>query len=301
MIYSKSLSLQIPDSGACAALGNFDGLHIGHRAVIENAAGSGYYSVVVTFARSPRAYIDTPPPTLLTHSLKLRELESMGVDAVVDLDFAEVRHLTPTEFIELLQSKLKLCRIVCGFNYHFGQNGAGDAALLEQLASRFGIESVITPPVTLSGEEVSSTAIRRLLRSGDLEKANQMLGRPFSYDFSVVHGASRGHSFGYPTINQPFPAGFVLPAFGVYATRTVIDGKLYPSVTNIGIRPTYLAHTPLSETYIHGFSGDLYDRNVEVRLIRFMRGEVAFESAGELIRQLRADSEESLRILGEPV
>mgnify|MGYP000983011902 CR=1 FL=1 len=297
MIYSDTLSLAAPESGACAALGNFDGLHIGHRAVIGAAAASGFFSVVVTFCRNPRGVLGAPPPTPLTRSLKMRELGRLGADAVVELDFGEIRDLSPDEFAGLLFKNLRARQVVCGYNYHFGRGGAGDAGALKALAAKHGASCAVIPPVTLGGEEVSSTAIRGLIIGGQLEKANAMLGRAFAYDFPVVRGDGRGRGFGFPTANQVFPRDFVLPKFGVYASKTVIGGKIHTSVTNVGTRPTYRTASPLSETHIHDFSGDLYGQNVEVMLLSYLRGERLFENTDALRAQLAADSARS-RIMG---
>lgn len=280
--------LQTPEGELAAALGSFDGLHLGHRQVIGNTLSApGLRPAVITFQQNPSVSLQKKPvPLLTTNEQKLALLEEMGVEVVYLLSFEQIRDMEPEDFVEALYRVCRVRALSCGFNFRFGKNGRGDAGLLKELCREKGIELSVTPPVSVAGETVSSTRIRACLEQGDVQQAGQLLGRPFGYDFEVTHGRQLGRTWGTPTINQPFPAGYVLPRFGVYASLVEVEGQKYYGVTNIGVKPTVGSDCALSETWIPEFSGDLYGKKVPVELLDFIRPERKFDSLDQLKNEI---------------
>lgn len=280
--------LQTPEGELAAALGSFDGLHLGHRQVIGNTLSApGLRPAVITFQQNPSVSLQKKPvPLLTTNEQKLALLEEMGVEVVYLLPFDRIRDMEPEDFVEALYRVCRVRALSCGFNFRFGKNGRGDAGLLKELCREKGIELSVTPPVSVAGETVSSTRIRACLEQGDVQQAGQLLGRPFGYDFEVTHGRRLGRTWGTPTINQPFPAGYVLPRFGVYASLVEVEGQKYYGVTNIGVKPTVGSDCALSETWIPEFSGDLYGKKVPVELLDFIRPERKFDSLDQLKNEI---------------
>ena len=280
--------LQTPEGELAAALGSFDGLHLGHRQVIGNTlSSSGLSPAVITFQQNPSVSLQKKPvPLLTTNEQKLALLEEMGVEVVYLLSFEQIRDREPEDFVEALYRVCRVRALSCGFNFRFGKNGRGDAGLLKELCREKGIELSVTPPVSVAGETVSSTRIRACLEQGDVQQAGQLLGRPFGYDFEVTHGRQLGRTWGTPTINQPFPQGYVLPRFGVYASLVEVEGQKYYGVTNIGVKPTVGSDCALSETWIPEFSGDLYGKKVPVELLDFIRPERKFDSLDQLKNEI---------------
>lgn len=280
--------LQTPEGELAAALGSFDGLHLGHRQVIGNTLSApGLRPAVITFQQNPSVSLQKKPvPLLTTNEQKLALLEEMGVEVVYLLSFEQIRDMEPEDFVEALYRVCRVRALSCGFNFRFGKNGRGDAGLLKELCREKGIELSVTPPVSVAGETVSSTRIRACLEQGDVQQAGQLLGRPFGYDFEVTHGRKLGRTWGTPTINQPFPQGYVLPRFGVYASLVEVEGQKYYGVTNIGVKPTVGSDCALSETWIPEFSGDLYGKKVPVELLDFIRPERKFDSLDQLKNEI---------------
>lgn len=280
----------IPVVPRALALGVFEGLHIGHRAVICRAAGrEGLTAAVFTVTgHLPKG----EGGDLLTPARRDRLLEKMGVEELLTADFDAIRDLSPEEFVrDILRDRLDARLVVCGFNYRFGKHGAGTADTLRQLGQAYGIQVIAVPAVEADGQPVSTTRIRGCLQTGDMEQANRLLGFPFTLDFEVVHGRHLGREWGTPTINQPLPPGFVQPRFGVYASVVIVDGRMTYGVTNIGVKPTVGADAPLAETWIPDFTGDLYGQPVRVMPIRFLREETAFANLDELKEQIKLDGE----------
>ncbi len=276
------------------ALGVFDGLHIGHRAVIAAACGAKdavtggmLRATVLSMTGAPK----TVAGRLLTSTKEDSLLETLGAEEWIELCFEKVRHLSPKEFVNtVLHEQLGARHICCGYNYRFGKDGKGDAECLKELCRALGITVTVVPPMFCEGEPVSSTRIRAALAKGKMETAARLLGCPFTVDFPVTEGKHTGNTWGTPTINQVFSPQHTVPKYGVYASLTVIDGKQYFGVTNIGVHPTVGAlKTPQAETWISGFSGDLYGKNVPVQLIRFLREERRFDTVEELKQQILVD------------
>ncbi len=282
------------------ALGTFDGFHTGHTAVTELARQSAYPAFVLLFSQHPLSVITgEAPKELITDSIRSRLIDNIRLTPVVT-DFKRICGLSPEEFFEsILIKELNAKELSCGKNYTFGKGGKGNINILKRLCAENGIKLNIADTVTYKGEAVSSTRIRKALENGEIEDANKMLGRAFSYDFTVIRGDARGRTLGFPTLNQIIPDGFVTLKYGVYASAVCLNGRFYPSVTNFGIRPTIGTDGVYSETNIRGFSGDLYGKNVEVFILSYIRPEKRFSSLARLSNAISADSEYSYQIFQE--
>lgn len=283
------------------ALGTFDGFHLGHKKVIDAVINSGKTPVVLLFNEHPQKYLlNKAPDEIITRSEQRKLLASWGVE-IKEISFSDIMSLDYEAFFnEILVKKLRAGVLSCGFNYHFGSKASGDPQKLKVLCEKEGIKLFINDAVLYKDEPISSTRIRKAIKDGNIEDANNMLGRLFSYDFTVVHGDARGRTIDSPTINQFFPEGFVVPQYGVYASITEIDGEKYPSVTNVGVRPTIEGVSKeRSETNIVGYEGDLYDKNIKVSLIKKIREEMRFNNLDELRAQIAKDREKSIKISKE--
>ena len=289
--------------GAFIALGTFDGLHIGHKAVITAEKTEYQQKIALMFIRHPQIELKGENPgRLITRDKERQVLSQWGVTPEY-IDFRDICELSPENFIdEVLVKKYNAKSIACGFNYRFGKNASGDIETLKRLCAEREIKLTIVDAVEYENYPVSSTRIRKALRDGDIKSANAMLGRYFSYDFEVLHGDERGRVLGSPTINQFFGDDFAVPQYGVYASFTKVEEEIYPSVTNIGIRPTIGNSEKRSETNIVGFEGDLYGKHPEVFIVEKIRGEMQFSSLDELSRQIEKDRATALIILkGESI
>lgn len=290
--------------GTAVALGYFDGIHLGHRAVLNSALRcarqENLVPVVMLFDVHPRKIIQgKTPPVLKSESSKRELLVEMGF-TVADFNFRKSVNCSPEEFIEkILIEGLNAKAVSCGFDFHYGKGGKGDVESLERELGKRGVRVNAQAPVLLDGQKVSSTAIREFITSGEIERANAMLGREFSYDLAVGKGDGLGRVMGFPTINQWFPEDHVVPKYGVYASKVFVDGVRYPSVTNVGIRPTVASENMRSETCILDFSGDLYGKNVEVFLVRYLRPEIKFSDLQALSAQIEKDIEQARIIYKE--
>lgn len=273
------------------ALGTFDGVHIGHRAVIENVLNRpGLVPAVFTFSHAPAGILGKQPAGMLaTPAAKQEILEQMGIRLFISPPFLSVRDMEPQTFLRLLSDRFGAKYFSCGYNFRFGREGAGDAAFLKAFGEQNGIAVNICPPVTAEQTPVSSSQIRALIQKGEVLAAAKLLGRRFSFDFPVVHGDGRGRTWDFPTINQRWPSDFVLPKCGVYAASVAIDGKSYKGISNIGVHPTVGAGEVACETFIFGFSGDLYNRRITVSLVDFIRPEKRFANTDELRQAIAAD------------
>lgn len=282
------------------ALGTFDGLHKGHKAVIACALSQkerGLIPLVMLFDSHPLLTLSgKAPDCLLQDDLRIEALEKAGAKTSV-ISFSEIRNYTPEEFFEkIVIKKLNAGFVCCGENYTFGRYGAGNCATLEELCKKHGIGFECVPIVKYRNSPVNSSRIRKCIQSGNIREANRLLGYEFRYKSVVRSGFQRGRLLGAPTINQYFDGGFCIPKAGVYASVTVIDGREYPSVTNIGYRPTYENNDFRSETCIIGFDGNLYGQYLEVKLIDRIRDEKRFNSDEALSNRIQLDAAESRRI-----
>lgn len=281
------------------ALGTFDGLHLGHKKVLLSDTSEYDEKIALMFTEHPQKTLSGDVPGELVTDKKRNQLLKEWGYTPEYLDFTEVSRLSPEEFVDkILIEKFNATALCCGFNYRFGKGAKGDVALLKKLCAEREIKLTVCNQVEYDGAPVSSTRIRECIKNGDIRTANKMLGRYFSYNFEVVHGDARGRTLGSPTINQFFSDNFTVADFGVYASFTVVDGKKYISVTNIGIRPTIKGGSEKrSETNIVGFDGDLYGQDIEVFLVEKLRGERAFNSLDELSESISADRKKSTEII----
>lgn len=285
-------------NNACAvALGNFDGLHIGHKTVLKStmeiAKKHNLEAKVMLFDIHPKEFLFSEKlPRLMTDAEIEKSLTAMGF-GICRVSFKEIMNYSCEEFFEkILIEKLGAKAVCCGFNYSFGKNGTGNSETLKELCKESGIECNVSEPVSIDGMTVSSTAIRNFLLNGEVQKAAQMLGRNYAICGEVMDGDKRGRTMGFPTANQRIDDALAVPKFGVYETLVTVDGKKYKGVTNIGIRPTFLAEKALSETHIIDFSGDIYRKDITVELVRFLRPERQFGSLLKLKEQLEKDIQE---------
>ncbi|MCQ2448744.1 MAG: riboflavin biosynthesis protein RibF [Clostridia bacterium] len=262
------------------ALGTFDGIHPGHRAVLD--AALSFYTVAVTFSAPPKALLGNEASLLMTPEDKERALKAYGVDEIEWLDFATVRNLSPAEFLDWLCSKYQPSRIVCGYDYRFGKNAAGTTETLREYCRLHDIDFVCADRVDAEGEPISSTRIRRWLADGNIEAANRYILGGFRFCGPVLHGDARGRLLGFPTANQLYPKALTPLKFGVYVARVEVDRKTYVGITNVGHRPTWPTDDVLCETNLLDFSGDLYGKEIAVYPFRFLRPERRFDSVEEL-------------------
>ncbi len=282
--------------GAVATLGVFDGVHLGHRHLLERVIASGRArgapSLVLTFAVHPVVVLRGLPPRLIT-SLphRLRLFEQLGIDATIVLPFdAKVRERTAEEFADqVFVRALALTGLVLGPDARIGRDRGGDRAFFERFCAAHGIDLEIVPPLEIDGERVSSTRIRAAIADGDLARAKKMLGRDISLFGTVVRGDGRGRKLGFPTANLDLHHE-IRPPLGVYAIRVRHGEKLFGGVLNIGIRPTFGPDGDLTvEANIFDFEGDLYGQDLELILVKRLRAERRFASRDELVAQIALD------------
>lgn len=289
-----------PLAPSVVALGCFDGVHLGHRAVILRAVRwakeLGISSTVFVFESSPKNYFSPDSvPQLTDRETKIALLEKLGVDTVVCLPFDESIATTSAEdfFHKILCGSLSAKHIVCGYNYSFGAKGLGNTALLASLCDAAGVGLSVLPPITIDGTAVSASTIRRALEEGRLDDAYLLLGRFFSIRSTVVDGQHLGRRLGFPTVNQILSRGLVVPKHGVYFSRVTVSGVPTPyfGITNVGTRPTVGSEFVGAETHLLDFCGDLYGKEIEVELLSFLRPEQKFSSLDELSAQVHSDIE----------
>ena len=291
--------------GGALALGNFDGVHKGHQAVIgaaiARARAIGGPALVATFDPHPSRHFrpDTPPFALTTLDQKLRHFESLGVDGAVVIPFdAALAGLTADEFAaQWLAGRLGIRHVVTGEDFTFGKGRSGDAATLAALGRLHGFTAEALTPVTASDETVSSTRIRAALADGDMAEATRLLTRPFAIEGEVIHGDKRGRTIGVPTANVEL-GGYIRPRYGVYAVRVHLPGgDIANGVANLGVRPMFDPPKELLETWILDWSGDLYGRRIEVELVQWLRPELKLDGLEALKAQIAMDAEAARKAL----
>ena len=285
---------QLFSQPTAVALGVFDGVHLGHRAVLHTAlqlCRDGENIPCVFTFRKEEIISKKGAKYLYPFDMRCDMMSECGIRRFYCPSFAEMQAMSGRDFAkDILHEGMNAAHICCGKNFRFGASASCDAHDLEQLGTEFGFQVHIVDDVQRDGMTVSSTEIRKLLSNGEIEKANQFLGEPYRIYQEVSHGAQLGRTIGFPTINQLFREGQLVPRFGVYASETSVNGRWYPSLTNIGMKPTVnYAGLPLAETYIREFSGDLYGKPLTVRLLRFIRPEMKFSSVEELHKQMTKD------------
>jgi riboflavin kinase/FMN adenylyltransferase len=287
-----------PKRASALAVGNFDGLHLGHqailRATVERALETNSVSTALTFDPPPLKVLrpESAPPRISSNTQRIEWCSIMGLEAAVVMPFTvELSRLAPEDFVEqILVGELRVGTILVGENFRFGHRQSGNVKLLRELGERLGFEVVIVPPVIYRGEIVSSTIIRREIADGDVSNAGRLLGRPFVLTGEIVSGTGTGSKFTFPTLNL-VPEQELLPARGVYITRTCFpgDSRSHRSVTNIGMRPTFNGDALTVETHLLDFSGEIPAKRMEVRFWKRLRPEKKFSGPAELREQIALD------------
>lgn len=288
------------------AVGNFDGVHLGHqeliRKTVSRAGKTGLIPTVFTFTNHPKNVMggNNTVKNILYWEDKVEILRELGVGYMVSLDFTmDFSRIEPEEFVNnILIDKLKMKEIFCGFNYHFGHKGKGNLELLQKMGRDHGF--VVNPmePFKINGELVSSTLIREIIAEGDMEKCRHFLGRNYSTSGTVIVGNKLGRSLGYPTSNLAIDESMVTPPDGVYVTLASHGGKSCPSITNLGRKPTIGNHERSIETHIFNFNKELYGKQIRIEFLKRLRGEKKFESIEELSNQIRKDCEDAANYHG---
>ncbi|GAA4023024.1 bifunctional riboflavin kinase/FAD synthetase [Sphingomonas swuensis] len=301
-----SLSNGIPDAfrNSVVALGNFDGFHLGHQAVVgravARAAHEGRPAVVATFDPHPVTFFKPDAAPFRLTSLDQREalFAGAGADAMLLFDFdAALAATSAAEFVAMLQAVVGAAAVVTGEDFVFGARRSGDADFLRAEGERLGLAAETVSPVALGEEPVSSSRIRQALAAGDPGTATRLLTRAFAIRGPVQHGDKRGRELGYPTANMVL-GDYQRPAYGIYAVRVrLADGSEHPGIANVGVRPTFEPPVELLETFLLDWSGDLYGQEIEVALHHFLRPERRFESMDALSQQMRSDEAEARRLL----
>jgi riboflavin kinase/FMN adenylyltransferase len=285
-----------PGRSAAVAIGVFDGVHRGHRYLIdhlvERARNEGLAPLVVTFHPHPRSVLR--PETPLTYLCSLEErvelLRALGVDDVAVLAFtSELAQLSARDFAALAVEELHMKLLVVGSDFALGRGREGTTDVLAGIGGEMGFVVDVVPLLAASGEKVGSTAVRQALARGDMEMAASLLGRPFALRGPVIKGAERGKGLGFPTANMAFGRDRALPAFGVYVTRAYLREGVFPAVTNIGLRPTFDEDKPTVETFILDFQGEVYGQELRIELVHRLRGEVRFPTPEALRDQIEKD------------
>lgn len=295
-VHTLSDLSDLPPARRAVALGLFDGVHIGHRAVISKTLDCGLTSSVFTFSDSTRT-MPKGAPALLSPENKQTLLAQTGVQELLNVDFDCVRSLSPREFVTtVLRDALHTARVCCGENFRFGAGGAGDVDTLRALCAEQGIDLQVVKTIDCDGVPISSTRIRQAIADGDLPLATRLLGHPFWLDEVVSKGQQLGRTLGFPTLNQYLPEDFIQPRFGVYLSAVEIDGLVHTGLTNIGRRPTVGSDAPLAETWVPDYDGDLYGQTVRTIPVRFLRPEQAFPSVDALQAQLKQDADAARRL-----
>jgi riboflavin kinase/FMN adenylyltransferase len=283
--------------GATVAIGNFDGVHRGHKAVIAAALARGRAlgkpSAALTFEPHPRAFFNPDEPLfrLTPEAAKLRLLAATGLDGAIVLTFnAELAKLSAEDFVQqVLVGRFAISGAAIGFNFHFGANRAGSPDFLQAQGKQHGFIVDIVPPLLDGGRPVSSGPIRAALAAGRLDDAAEFLGYPWFVSGTVIHGDKRGRELGFPTANLRLDPACAL-RHGIYAVRTAIAGQRYDGVASFGRRPMFDSGAVLLEIFLFDFAGDLYGANIDVAFITWLRDEAMFASAEDLMRQMKEDS-----------
>lgn len=296
MSVEEELARVSPDKDMLLTIGVFDGVHLGHKFLIsqlvEQSRQQNLLSGVITFRQHPQEVLQprTKLPFLTDLTERSELLRNEGVEVVVPLSFAvESARLGARQFVSLLKKYLRMCGLVVGADFALGQNREGNADTLRALGQEMNFSVMVVPAVMIDGEVVSSTAIRDALAGGDMKKVRNLAGRPFSLHGCVVTGAGRGVALGFPTANLGITLEQALPADGVYACWTYIDGQVYQSMTNIGQNPTFGDRKRAVEVYVVDYHGDLYGRELKIDIMERLRDEKKFNTVAELKQQMAED------------
>jgi riboflavin kinase/FMN adenylyltransferase len=295
----EELARAAPGSPTAITIGKFDGVHRGHQHLIRQlmalARGEGLASVVVTFHPQPAVVLrpGTQAPYLCSLEERVEFLRALGVDAVAIVSFtSELAQLSANDFVSSLVRELQMRLLLVGPDFTLGRQREGDRTRLQKLGQEMGYRLEVTSLLIQKGEKVGSRAAHDALAQGDMGKVAELLGRPFSLQGPIVRGAQRGKTLGFPTANVAIGLDLALPSFGVYVTRSHVCGQVYPSVSNIGVRPTFDAEAvPTVEAYLLDFEGDLYNQEMRLEVLHRLRPEERFPSVEALIEAMERDLE----------
>ncbi|MEG0077704.1 bifunctional riboflavin kinase/FAD synthetase [Anaerorhabdus sp.] len=287
-----------------ACIGYFDGLHLGHRALIEKtiavAKEKQVESALITFSPDPWVTIKGLKDVqhLTTEKRRIELAEKLGIDRVIVLDFTKpMSELTPTDFIQQVLVPCHLQALICGFDFHYGFKGEGSADSLKVQAASF-FEVYTIDSINEDEKKISSSRITEYLEQGEIEHANRLLGYPYELSGIVVHGHKRGREIGFPTANIDVLDELIIPRVGVYAGWTIIQGKKYQSMINIGHNPTFnFSHKLSVESNIFDFNEQIYDQEIKIELISYLRDELKFNSVDDLIEQMNQDQIKTREVL----
>lgn len=300
----RHISRRVSFPHPIVSIGNFDGVHIGHqtilRRLVQEAKNRQGTAIVLTFHPHPLSVLRPNQRLPLICSLreKLSLFSSLGIQKVFLQRFTlAFSRFSAEEFVRsYLSETIGAEKVIVGHNVSFGCNRAGNAETLQHFAQVYGFEAEIVGPITTNGQEVSSTAVRALLNSGDMPTVTRFLGRPYTVSGRVMKGFQRGRNIGFPTANLPPRADLLLPN-GVYAVMVDIDGQEMPGVANIGINPTFGVNKRTLETHLFDFSGNLYGKRLSVGFVARLRGEQKFPSVEELVKQIQKDADRARALL----
>ncbi len=289
---------------SCITVGNFDGVHLGHQAIIKQIVGRGKSQgkpvIVITFFPNPADFFNRSEKHFYLTSPAEKEeiLLGLGVDKVVTFRFDQnFANLLPEAFLSAMKEKLGLGTLVVGYDFAMGKNRQGTIPVLKSLGVEMDFKVEVLAPVKFDGQEISSTRIRQALKSGDVSLARELLGRPYQVSGEVTHGSDRGSRIGLPTANMTHWELKQLPAVGVYATRPILMGGIYQGITNIGFRPTFEHQDqPNIETHILDFDGNIYGEKLELEFIEKIRDEQKFSGVEAFLAQIERDKAKARRI-----
>ena len=285
------------ENKSAVALGKFDGIHLGHRRLLERVLEQkrqGLWTVVFTFDTSAASFFGGETKELSTREEKRAVFSRLGIDVLIEFPLnRETAATEPTDFVaRYLAGQMRTAYLCAGPDISFGKGGAGDYALLEAYAGTYGYQVELIDKVRVDGEEASSTRVRRAVRAGEMEEVTAMLGAPYRVSGKVVHGRQLGRKLGMPTANLLPDERKLLPPNGVYYSRAEVGEKTYRGISNVGYKPTVSEEQIMGvETYLYDFEGEVYDRDMTVELLAFRRQEQAFASVEALRRQIEADVE----------
>ena len=285
----KVIDKDFNNKGISIILGFFDGIHCGHREVVNQAvnfaAQNNSMTLLITFKNSPAEFFKKEFKYIYPREISYRKIEALGVDYLLELDFANIINITAEEYLENLVKKYEPISITTGFNHTFGFNKQGNAKLLKDCSSQFGYEYFSIEPCVLGDELVSSTLIKNKLQKAELVDANKLLGEDFSLKVNIIEGEKLGRELGFPTANAKYPNKIIKLPYGVY--KVSVLNKL--AIMNWGVKPTFGKKKELLEIHIPGFNGNLYNKELEIKVLDKIRDEKKFASCDELVAQINED------------
>ena len=284
---------ELTSESVCLALGYFDSVHLGHRALIaaarEYASAHGLSCAAATFSNNAYKLFNVDGKQVYTYAERCILLDGL-CDRILPMRFdTRLKNSSAEAFLDWLTSHYDIKAFVCGYDHSFGAGAKGDAGYLKDYCARKGLDCIVVPKFSADGERVSTSAVKELLSAGNVERANALLGETFFVTGKVVRGRGAGRMFDIPTANIKFPASKLLPALGVYGTTCEIDGKLYRGATNVGARPTFGLTKTVVETMLDGFNDNIYDKDVILRFYKFLRPVTKFETPEQLSAQVHRD------------